>query len=253
MDVLGIEVERPALEQWLEWLMPERQPFLVPRDLAIARDLSDRPDDLTMELRDSFWIYGDQEDAVCWLERSASRTLPVGVRRGQPERHRWRSGDEDADVARLVRYLEEGRRRSRHLDVGEDTWRGCATLLPGARELGGTFPGRSGPNCFATVMGAAGVADAAQTWIVREPFEDWLARETVAGGGDDQVGTVMVWRSSDGLVQHAAITLGDGFALHKPSQGWQSPTKVLTSHEVKVSARAAGRHLHRYRLRAALE
>jgi hypothetical protein len=53
-------------------------------------------------------------------------------------------------------------------------------------------------------------------------------------------------------VQHAAVVLGDGLALHKPSQGWQSPTKVLTAHEVKMSSRARGRRLHRHLLRAAV-
>jgi len=59
---------------------------------------------------------------------------------------------------------------------------------------------------------------------------------------------VLVWRSLDGAAQHAAMTLGGGFALHKPSQGWMSPTKVLVVPEVKASARAVGRRLMRYRL-----
>lgn len=252
MRALDIDVERSELVQWLEWLMPTRQPFLVPHEHADRLGLDDRPEQLTMELRDSFWIYGDQDDRVCWLDRTGSRMLPADVRRAQPERHRWRTRDEDADLTRLVRYLEEGRRPSRHREVGDATWRACESLLPGARVLAGTFPGRSGPNCFGTVMGAAGVAGAAQTWVVREPFEDWLAAATVAGGSDGDAGTVLVWRSPDGLVQHAAVTLGDGLALHKPSQGWQSPTKVLTVHEAKMSARSAGRHLHRYRLREAV-
>jgi hypothetical protein len=249
---LDIDVERSELVQWLEWLMPTHQPFLVPHEHADRLGLDDRPERLTMELRDSFWIYGDQDDAVCWLDRAGSRALPADVRRAQPERHRWRTRDEEADLARLVRYLEDGRRPSCHREVAAATWRACESLLPGARALAGTFPGRSGPNCFGTVMGAAGVVGAAQTWVVREPFEDWLADAAVAGGSDGDAGTVLVWRSPDGLVQHAAVTLGDGFALHKPSQGWQSPTKVLTVQEAKMSARAAGRHLHRYRLREAV-
>ena len=252
MDVLGIEVERADLERWLDWYMPAEQPYLVPRDVAAELGLDDRPDLLTMEVRDSFWIYGDPDDAVCWLDRAASRRLPRDVRRRQEVPHRWRSADLDADVDLLVRYLEDGRRRSRHDQLGEDAWERAAALLPGARRLGGTFAGRSGPNCFAMVMAAAGVAGAEETWMLREPFEEWLAASTVPGGADDGAGTVMVWRSPDGLVQHAAVVLGDGFALHKPSQGWQSPTKVLTAHEVKMSSRAAGRRLHRHRLRTAV-
>jgi hypothetical protein len=248
---LGIEVDRAELERWLGWYMPERQPYLVPRDLADGLGLEDQPELLTMELRDAFWIYGDQDDAVCWLDRAESRRLPSDVRRRREVRHRWRSTDLDADVALLVQHLEEGRRRSRHDEPGEDVWERSAAVLPDARRLAGTFPGRSGPNCFAMVMAAAGVAGAEDTWMVREPFEEWLAASSVRGGADDRAGTVMVWRSPDGLVQHAAVVLGDGYALHKPSQGWQSPTKVLTPHEVKMSSRAAGRRLHRYLLRSA--
>lgn len=122
-------------------------------------------------------------------------------------------------------------------------------LLPGARALAGRFPAGSGPNCFGTVMAAAGVAGAESVWMQREPFETWLAGTTRAGGRDGDVGTVLVWRSPDGLVQHAAVTLGDGWALHKASQGWMSPTTVLTVADAVRSARSAGRRLHRHTLR----
>jgi hypothetical protein len=36
--------------------------------------------------------------------------------------------------------------------------------------------------------------------------------------------------------------------VHKPSQGWMSPTKVLAVRDVKLSARTRGRHLGRRRL-----
>ena len=114
--------------------------------------------------------------------------------------------------------------------------------------LAGRFPTKSGPNCFGTVIAAAGIADAEDVWMQREAFEEWLAANTNEGGRDHDVGTVLVWRSPEGAVQHAAVTLGHGFALHKPSQGWMSPTKVLTVAEVKASARGVGRRLHRYRL-----
>ena len=80
----------------------------------------------------------------------------------------------------------------------------------------------------------------------REPFERWLAESTRRGGSDDEPGTVLVGRSSDHLVQHAAVAIGDGWVLHKPSQGWMSPIKILTADQAKVSARAAGRRLLRY-------
>jgi hypothetical protein len=41
---LGIEVDRAELERWLGWYMPERQPYLVPRDLADGLGLEDRPE-----------------------------------------------------------------------------------------------------------------------------------------------------------------------------------------------------------------
>ena len=89
-------------------------------------------------------------------------------------------------------------------------------------------------------MAAAGVPGADLVWMLREPFEQWLSETTRPGGCDDDPGTVLVWRSPDGLVQHAAVTIGDGWALHKPSQGWMSPRKVLTVQDVLRSARAAG-------------
>lgn len=90
--------------------------------------------------------------------------------------------------------------------------------------------------------------DAADTWMVQEPFEKWLAMVAVPGGNDSNAGTVLVWRSPTGLAQHAAITVGGGYALHKPSQGWMSLRKVLTSSEVIASARQSGWRLSRYTL-----
>ncbi len=98
-------------------------------------------------------------------------------------------------------------------------------------------------------MAACGISGAKDQWMQREPFEHWLTERADPGGRDRDAGTVLVWRSADGSVQHAALTLGSGWALHKPSQGWMSPTKVLSLDGVKYSARARGRHLHRYRLK----
>jgi hypothetical protein len=111
--------------------------------------------------------------------------------------------------------------------------------------LAGTFPDGSGPNCFGTVMAACGVDGADGVWMQREPFEQWLAEHTTTGGRDDAPGTVFVWRDAGQAVQHAAITLGDGWMLHKPSQSWMSPRKVRTVGEVKRSTRTAGWRLQR--------
>jgi hypothetical protein len=56
---------------------------------------------------------------------------------------------------------------SRHGEV--KSW--PTEILPRARELAGTFPGGSGPNCFGTVMAAAGVEGAADEWMQRQPFD----------------------------------------------------------------------------------
>ncbi len=247
--VLGIDVDDELLDRWRAWLMPERQPYAVPHEVASGLGLEDRPDLLTPELRDTFELYGlDGGQALVWLTRAQSRRLPSAVRRAQPAAHRRPSRDGALTVRRIVRYVESGRRPSRHREVDASTWRGLRDLLPEAAALAGTFPDRSGPNCFGTVMAAAGVAGAERTWMQREPFEAWLAERTVPGGRDDETGCVLLWRGRDGLVQHAAVTLGDGWALHKPSQGWMSPTKVLHVRDAKLSARAANRHLHRRRL-----
>ncbi len=103
----------------------------------------------------------------------------------------------------------------------------------------------SGPDCFGTVMAACGVDGAEEVWMQREPFEQWLAEHTTAGGRDDAPGTVFVWRDAGQAVQHAAITLGDGWMLHKPSQSWMSPRKVRTVGEVKRTTRTAGWRLQR--------
>jgi hypothetical protein len=58
-------------------------------------------------------------------------------------------------------------------------------------------------------------------------------------------GTVFVWRDAGRAVQHASITLGDGWLLHKPSQSWMTPRKVRTVSEVKRSTRTAGWRLQR--------
>lgn len=145
----------------------------------------------------------------------------------------------------FIPYIEDGRRLSRHREVGEQVWTEASVLLPDARAFAGTFPPASGPNCFGTVMGAAGVSGAASVWMQREPFEAWLSDATRPGGSDDKPGTVLAWRSAAGLVQHAAVTLGGGWALHKPSQGWMSPVKVLTVADVIRSTRGPDRRVSR--------
>jgi hypothetical protein len=94
-------------------------------------------------------------------------------------------------------------------------------------------------------MAAAGVQGADD-----EPFEAWLGANCAAGGSDDLPGTVLVWRDGDGNNHHAAVTLGGGWALHKPGQEWLSPRQVLTVRDV-IRLAPPGVTLHRYSLRDA--
>lgn len=139
---------------------------------------------------------------------------------------------------------------SRHREVSEATWDRARDVLPRARDLAGTFAGQSGPNCFGTVMAAAGVPGAEDVWLLREPFEEWLSSATRPGGFDTDPGTVLVWRDAEGVALHSAVTLGDGLALHKPSQGWMTPRKVLSVRDVMARARMRGARLSRRSVQA---
>ncbi|MBS2938963.1 hypothetical protein KDN32_14580 [Nocardioides sp. J2M5] len=275
MRVLGIDVSPDLVERWAGWFAPEVQPFLADEELASA--VGGREEPLSDEVRDTFCLYGPPDGLRhVWLDEQQLAALPRVLRvrlvreqlahereqvpsvrawaglvprvREQVDGHRfvwWPSllAGHEEDV--LTAYVEEGRRPSRHDEVAEEEWSRSADLLPQARRIAGTFPAASGPNCFGAVMAAAGVPGADEVWMLREPFEEWLAAKTRPGGRGHEPGTVLVWRSPDGLVQHAAVTLGGGWALHKPSQGWMSPTKVLTVVECRASSRATGRRLER--------
>ena len=277
-DALGIKVDDDLFARWLSWFAPDPQPFLVKRDDPLEILGAPLLEKFDSQLRDTFEVYNLDSDtlwrfigaaefrglpqksraqlvrAQCKLGRSlvpsvrSWPSLEVHGIRCQGDGYRfvwWPSLLEGNEEKVLIPYIEDGRRKSRHAEVAAAVWRRTQAILPGARELAGTFPRNSGPNCFGAVMSAAGIVGAAEEWMQREPFESWLAEKTRPGGDDDAPGTVLVWRSPDRLAQHAAITLGDGWALHKPSQGWMSPTKVLAVAEVKSSARARQRHLSR--------
>lgn len=283
MHVLNIPVTDALLDRWVHWFSPVVQPFLI--NAVLASELGERKEGvaLTSELRDTYGLYGHPGHLeIVWLseaqfgrlcppskaalvraQHTFGRELVPSVRawasvvghdaRAQADGHRfvwWPSLIAGREELVLRRFVEEGRRASRHDDVPPGVWRAVDPTLPGARRLAGTFAQASGPNCFGTVMAAAGVDRADTEWMLREPFEQWLAQNTRPGGRDSEVGTVLVWRSSDGLAQHAAVTLGQGWVLHKPSQGWMSPVKVLTIGQCKASSRVVGHHVERHSLLA---
>ena len=280
MRILGIDVPPELARRWIGWFSPPEQPFLVDDELADLVGGDER--EPTDEVRDTFCLYGPPEGLRhVWLDEQGFLALPrtlrsrlvraqrthgrelvpsvrawepvVGERvRHQADGHRfvwWRSLLAGIEEQVLTDHVEDGRRPSRHDEVADHTWAVAESVLPGARSIAGTFAATSGPNCFGAVMAAAGVEGADTVWMLREPFEDWLSTATRPGGRDEVAGTVLVWRSPDGLVQHAATTLGDGWALHKPSQGWMSPTKVLTVADCKASSRSTGRRVERHTVR----
>ena len=61
-------------------------------------------------------------------------------------------------------------------------------------------------------------------------------------------GTVLVWRGTNGVVLHAAVTIGAGWAFSKPSQSWCSPRVVWTVRDTIRVNRHPGELLHRYRV-----
>jgi hypothetical protein len=63
-------------------------------------------------------------------------------------------------------------------------------------------------------------------------------------------GTALVWRDGHGNDTHAAVTLGSGWALHKPGQEWLSPHQVLTVRDL-IRLAPPGVILHRYSMQNA--
>lgn len=281
VHVLGIDVEPSLVRRWAGWLAPACQPFFLTAGEVVDLGLTPDPTrELSYELGDTYqvWNLPDGLDVV-WLDEHAFHALSREVRaelvRAQVRHHRgavpsigdWadvldeRLLREQADGQHFVWWptLVRGQRRTeavlervvtddqlpcRRTSVPDDVWRAAAAIVPDARALAGTFAyGRA--SCFGTVMAAAGVEGAVESWLV--PFEAWLAANCVAGGRDDVPGTVLVWRDADLASTHTAVTLGRGWALHKPGQDWICPRQVVTVHDL-VRTAPPGVTLHRYAL-----
>ncbi len=258
-QILNIPIRRELLKRWASWLAPERQPFYLTEAQSTALELVTSPAPLfSPELRDTFQLWGVVCPQAVLLSESDFLTLPLATRaellRLQLEHCRgevlqvaawrdllsevveqaggvhfvwWPSLLAGREWAVLARWSSQGRLPCQHQVVPEEIWSALRDAWPRARELAGTFASGSGPNCFGTVIASTGVLGAEHEWMLREPFEDWLAACTVGGKEPEAPGTVLVWRDGDGQAQHAAVVLGGGYALHKPSQCWDSPRQVL--------------------------
>jgi hypothetical protein len=278
--ILGIEVSPDLVEAWAGWLAPDPQPFLVGPD-DVWRDCEGQGGLITPELRDTFRLWGVAAGSrTIWLSEDQFHALPKARRaalvreqvtrrrgavpsvrgwmdlldpselRGQADGHRfvwWRSLVATNPVAILHRSVSTARLPSRHAEVADSTWRRCESVLPGARQLAGTFPTGSNENCFGTVMAAAG-ADTTDVYDSKEPFVGWLSTACRKGGDTGQPGTVLVWRDRDGEPVHAAVSMGEGWGLEKPSQEWHSPSAVATVGDIVRTTRLAGQRLERHRI-----
>ena len=184
--------------------------------------------------------------------RQWSDLFDAGRLRAQADGHRfvwWPSliAERPQDV--LQRVISEVHAPSSHKEVSAQTWSRCAHVLPAAQSLACTFAAGSGPNCFGTVMAAAGVPNAEEVWMHNETFDEWLSATTTRGGDYRTPGTILVWRNTLGMALHAAVTIGDGWALEKRSQAWSRPRSIHPVADVIKAARSNGEHLERHTLR----
>lgn len=208
-----------------------------------------------MEVIETFEAYSSGWTALSEAQFTA---LPLSMRRALAHTKArgfrtiwWPQSLRDAGDGPVLRYVSRGVTPSQHAEVDPATWRRAQPVLPRTRELAGTFAPRSGPNCFGTVMAAAGINGADQEWMEQPPFERWLAAHSQPIRGrsaDDHAGTVLVWRHPDGLAVHACVTIGDGWVLNKPSQAWCSPRFIWSTRHAIFHSRYRGTHLHRCRL-----
>ena len=280
MQTLNIAVAEPLQEQWRRWLTPDPQPFFLTAAEGAALDLPTRPRaerGWSAQEGDTFtvWNVPAEADRVVWLSHEQWQTLAPGVQRqllrlqvkygrgnvplgrhfsdllpGLPVgRFLWSPEQLTPEV--LARIVEQEGTPCQRDRVPPEIWAAAAGVLPRVRELAGTFSLGLG-NCFGAVMGAAGVVGAEDEWTQREPFEQFLRKRAVRGGQDADAGTVLVWRSGRG-VEHAAVTLGGGWAFQKAAQTWWTPRVVLPVAAVKQGNRTPGWKLERWRLRPAAE
>ncbi len=104
------------------------------------------------------------------------------------------------------------------------------------RALAGTFPARSGANCFSTTLAAITqnpdmATTIADFWLHQEPFLEGLERRgyNLLKGNltSDARDRVLVWNDQEGKPQHACYLIGNGLVLNKNSQSWFSPRQIF--------------------------
>lgn len=207
------------------------------------------------ELRDTFFLYGGGPWA--WVFESEFARLGREARAVLARERRARLLPKPVPVwpsdpmlvARMLRWIEAGTRPSLHTLAREQLRRASRGPLRRAAELAGRFPSRSGPNCFSTVMAATG-EPVEQDCVQLDQFQGWLEERTTpteTRSNTDGAGQVLVWHD-DGELAHAAVTIGDGWVLQKPSQSWSSPVGVWPLDEVIGQWRLSGVRLSRHSL-----
>ena len=274
-EVLGVEVSRALLRAWVGWLAPDPQPFLVAD--PDAWDVERSTGTITRELRDTYRLYRVEPGSkVLWLTEEQFASMPKPARaalvreqvrrrrgavptvrawqdlldptvlRAQADGHRfvWWPSLVATDAGRILeRHVDDRRLHSRHREVPASTWRACRDVLPGARRIAGSFA-TDVACCVSTVLEAAG-ADTSGSCDSLAPFAEWLAAACTPGGDSDRPGTVLVWRA-DGKLDHAAVSIGDGWGLEKPSQDWHSPRAVAAITDIVRMSRIPGLRLERH-------
>ena len=132
----------------------------------------------------------------------------------------------------LLSFVASDRLPCERHNLSEEHWQEVDARFPAVRSLAGTFVSESGANCLSTVVAACGVPAVAEVWLHPAPFSRWLETRATETNDFDALGTVLVWRSQD-EVQHAALCLGDGWALHKEAQAWFAPRQVTALSDVR--------------------
>ena len=65
-----------------------------------------------------------------------------------------------------------------------------------------------------------------------EQFEAWLGARQIQPGKPEDLGAVLLWRDHESVLQHAAVSLGDGLVFHKEAQTWWTPRQVVRLEDV---------------------